>query len=100
MVWQKGQSGNPSGATERPFKSAIKRALKRMDDGDQGRSLELLAEKLMRISLDDMNDKQLAAIKEIADRLDGKPQQAIDAIVTTETLEERLARIQEEHDAG
>jgi hypothetical protein len=77
MPFVKGQSGNPGGNPggkhgEKMFRSALLASLKKAD-GD--------AEKLQRVT-----DKLVAnaingdttAIREIADRLDGKPAQAID----------------------
>lgn len=70
MPWQPGQSGNPSGRVRsKPFSEALNRALAQ---GDPER-LRRLAEVL----LDKAADGDMAAIKEVADRLDGKPAQSL-----------------------
>ena len=67
-----GQSGNPSGRPkERVWKDALVRAMKRRDagakDGDP-LALEKLADAVISAAM--MGD--MSAVKEIADRLDGK----------------------------
>ncbi len=72
MPFQPGQSGNPQGRRrEKLWKDALIRAMKRRDQGlgdDDPRALERIADKV--VSLAEMGD--MAAIKEIADRFDGK----------------------------
>ena len=72
MTFQPGQSGNPQGRRrEKLWKDALIRAMKRRDQGlgdDDPRALERIADKV--VSLAEMGD--MAAIKEIADRFDGK----------------------------
>lgn len=70
MVWQTGQSGNPSGRVRsKPFAETLNRALAQ---GSPER-LRRIAEAL----LDKAADGDLAAIKEVADRLDGKTPQSL-----------------------
>lgn len=67
-MFEKGQSGNPGGRRkEKPWRDALTLALK---DGD-GLKLRKIAEAV--VSLAETGDMQ--AIKEIGDRMDGKPAQ-------------------------
>lgn len=70
--FQPGQSGNPNGRPKsRPFKEALKKALEAVgDDKDQ---LRLVAQALVAKAM----DGDVPAIKELADRLDGKVTQPI-----------------------
>ena len=73
MPFQKGQSGNPGGRPkEAKFYAALDTALKDHKDGPDVR-LRKVAENLVRAA----EDSEQWAIREIADRLDGKPAQAI-----------------------
>lgn len=70
--FQPGQSGNPNGRPKsKPFKDAIQKALKAA--GDDKDMLEAVATALVGKAM--MGD--VPAIKELADRLDGKVAQAI-----------------------
>jgi hypothetical protein len=73
MAWQPGQSGNPDGGT-RPkiWRDAINRAIKRREEIDP-QALEKLADALLRR----VAEGDVAAIKEVGDRLDGKATQPI-----------------------
>jgi molecular chaperone GrpE (heat shock protein) len=73
MAWQPGQSGNPDGGT-RPkiWRDAINRAIKRREESDP-QALEKLADALLRR----VAEGDVAAIKEVGDRLDGKVTQLI-----------------------
>ena len=65
--FQPGQSGNPSGRPKsKPFADALKAALKAA--GDDSETLESVANALVVKA----RTGDVAAIKEIADRLDGK----------------------------
>lgn len=67
-----GQSGNPAGRPKsKPFREAIQRALE--EAGDDKASLQAVATALVGKAL--MGD--VPAIKELADRMDGKVAQAI-----------------------
>ena len=67
-----GQSGNPNGRPKsKPFKEAIQRAL--AEAGDDKASLQAVATALVGKAM--LGD--VPAIKEIADRLDGKVPQAV-----------------------
>ena len=81
MTFKKGQSGNPSGGlrTRKPWREALERAVKRRDAGKDGnpQMLEVIADQCVS----DAVDGSIAAIKEIGDRLDGKPAQAVDVAV-------------------
>jgi Family of unknown function (DUF5681) len=80
MAWQKGQSGNPSGyaiATGKPFSDALRLALNRAHGKHGQRRLNLIAECLAKAAA----NGEPWAIKEVADRLDGRPAQSIEAKV-------------------
>lgn len=90
MAFQPGQSGNAGGRSkEKIWRNAIERAVQRATTGriDYAK-LDELADKLLSLAA----DGDMQALKEIGDRLDGKPAQAItgpdgerliDAIVVT-----------------
>ena len=66
--------GNQNAHTGRIWNAAIQRALAKRSKGDMVKTLDKLAEKLL-INCD---DGDMQALKELGDRLDGKPAQAID----------------------
>ena len=67
-----GQSGNPNGRPKsKPFADALRAALKAA--GDDSKTLETVAQALVTKA----NTGDVAAIKEIADRLDGKVPQGL-----------------------
>lgn len=69
--FQKGRSGNPAGAKRsREWRDAIRRALARRGNGLEG-GLNALADKLVDAAL----NGDTWALREIGDRLDGKPRQ-------------------------
>ena len=72
MVWKTGISGNPGGrAKEKPFRDALR--LELAAAGDDQKALRRVAKALLeKAAAGDM-----AAIALLADRLDGKPAQAI-----------------------
>jgi hypothetical protein len=74
MAWQPGESGNPSGAPKRAklWRDAINRAIKRREQEDP-QALEKLAEKILLA----VDAGDVSAMKELGDRIDGKPAQAI-----------------------
>jgi hypothetical protein len=73
MVWKKGESGNPRGrAAEKPFADALKMEIKAA--GEDHQQLRMIARKL----LDKAADGDMSAINCLADRLDGKPSQAVE----------------------
>jgi hypothetical protein len=81
MAFQKGISGNPGGKSrEKIFTDALRLELNRIDPNDKERrkKINLLAEKLVECAL---VDKQAWAFQQIADRLEGKPVQVVDATV-------------------
>lgn len=72
MTFKKGQSGNPGGRPKsREFRDVLMLALKSAD-GDKLK-LRRVAEKLVEKAI----EGAMAAIREIADRVDGKPTQAL-----------------------
>jgi hypothetical protein len=75
MPWKPGESGNPAGSqTSKPWRDAINRAVARAQHDDDYRSLNKLAEKL----LEKASEGDMAALKELGDRLDGRPAQTIE----------------------
>tara|TARA_S200002703_G_scaffold114078_1_gene99542 strand:- start:5248 stop:5595 length:348 start_codon:yes stop_codon:yes gene_type:complete len=71
MPFEKGKSGNPGGRSkERPFREALRKQLNDIDpkDPDQRKKLEHVARKCVDLAM----DGNMQAIKEIADRIDGK----------------------------
>jgi hypothetical protein len=70
MAFEAGKSGNPGGRPkEKPFREALNLAI--TDAGDDRRKLREIAAKL----LDKAAEGDIQAIREVADRLDGKPAQ-------------------------
>ena len=92
MTFKKGQSGNPSGGlrTRKPWREALERAVKRRGGVKVGgpQYLEVIADQCVR----DAADGSIAAIREIADRLDGKAVQGVelDLAVTVTAIERTI----------
>jgi Family of unknown function (DUF5681) len=81
MAFKKGISGNPGGRSgEKIFTDALRLELNRVDpnDKDKRKKVNILAEKLLECAIE---DKQAWAFQQIADRLEGKPVQVVDATV-------------------
>lgn len=72
MPFLPGQSGNPGGRKKnRPWRDAIERAITRRNiDGMEG--IDALADALLDVA----TGKDISALKEIGDRIDGKVPQA------------------------
>jgi len=82
MPFQKGQSGNPGGRRkDASFVDTLIMRLKELE-GDNTRGLRKIAEELIMSA----EGGDLQAIKEVADRLDGKPKQTLDANVSDARL--------------
>jgi hypothetical protein len=86
--------GNTNATKGRPWALAIERALRKRSRTDQLEALEELAEKLINKGL----EGDLSAIKEIADRLDGKPKRAME-VSGRLTLEQIIAASREGDEA-
>jgi hypothetical protein len=81
MAFKKGISGNPGGRSgEKIFTDALRLELNRIDpnDKEKRKKVNTLAEKLVECAIE---DKQAWAFQQIADRLEGKPVQVVDATV-------------------
>ena len=81
MAFKKGISGNPGGKSrEKIFTDALRLELNRVDpnDKEKRKKINRLAEKLVECAIE---DKQAWAFQQIADRLEGKPVQVVDATV-------------------
>ena len=71
MVWAKGKSGNPAGRKiEKPYRDALRLAL--AEAGDEKGLREVARVHVARAKTGDMQ-----AIKELADRMDGKVPQPV-----------------------
>jgi Family of unknown function (DUF5681) len=75
MVWKPGQSGNPAGKKpgtlkEKPYRDALRMEIAAAEDLKGLRSIA-------RAHLEKARSGDMAAIKELADRLDGRPAQAV-----------------------
>ena len=101
-MFQPGQSGNPTGRPKDPFRQALLRAIQKKIQGDaDGRELiDAIAQQLVNKSI----KGDLAAIRELADRTDGKPAQevkvggdgsGIPIEIATMTPEEKRKRVAE-----
>lgn len=76
MPFEKGKSGNPGGRPKvKPFADALRMEL--AEAGADHKKLREIARNLIALASKD-DEKALPAIKEIADRMDGKPAQAIE----------------------
>jgi hypothetical protein len=77
MAFKKGQSGNPGGRTkERLFTDALRLELNRETNDGSGKrkKISVIAEKLVECAM----AGESWAVQQVADRMEGKPQQAID----------------------
>jgi len=73
MAWKPGESGNPEGSKKaRLWYSTLDRAIQQ----DDGKRLRAAAEKLLDLAA----AGESWAVKEMGDRLDGKPRQQIEAV--------------------
>lgn len=84
MPFKPGESGNPDG---RPKDYKFLAALNRAIAQDEGKKLRSAAEKLLALA----SAGEPWAVKELADRLDGKPKQSVDAQVDA-TLNVQIIR--------
>lgn len=73
MAWVKGQSGNLGGSKPRPWADALRSALNQIDPETKKKKLLALADRMVAAAL----DGDIAAMREIGDRIEGKPAQAI-----------------------
>lgn len=75
MAFQKGQSGNPTGARAKPWSDAIRMALAQYESPTtkRGEALRSIANALVTKAIEGDKD----SIQEIGNRLDGKPAQEI-----------------------
>ena len=92
MPFKKGQSGNPGGRPkEKPFADALRMEIAAA--GEDHRALRRVARKL----IENAEAGDIRAIRELADRLDGKPIQAVDANVdvSTDPLAELIKYVNE-----
>jgi len=85
-----GQIGNQNAAKGRMWRDAIHRALRKRSKTDQVEALDDLAEKFLAA----VEQGDIAAFKELGDRIDGKPAQVIagdpDNPLAVELIERRV----------
>lgn len=88
---------NPKGAkSDKLWRDALMRAVKReVDKGGKTKRLEVLADKLVEEGM----AGNVAAIKEIGDRLDGRPAQAVEMSGTLD-IAARLMEVISERSPG
>lgn len=100
MPFVKGQSGNPNGSNKRQkrFGPALERAIKAAQNEDGTDALDAIAKRLIDEALNSENP--LPAIKEIADRLDGKPEQAIGNTSPDEAFRVLVGWVSDKQDAN
>jgi len=67
-------AGNQNGAKGTRWRDAINRALENRSRAAQAEAIDALAEKLLTLC----DEGDLGALKELGDRLDGKPKQSVD----------------------
>lgn len=83
MPFEKGKSGNPSGVqSNKPFLAALKRALAQ----DDGKKLRAAAERLIELAA----QGEPWAVKELADRTDGKPATVVEGGDPDKPLRQRI----------
>ena len=76
MAFKKGQSGNPGGRSkEKPFANAL-----RMEIAAAGEDHKALR-RVAKVLIGQAEGGDIRAIRELADRLDGRPMQAVEASV-------------------
>lgn len=75
------EKGNDHGKKGREFGNALRRALKQHKSGN---ALRLVADRLIDCAI----EGEQWAVRELADRLDGKPQQAVDVTSKGESIAE------------
>ena len=81
MAWKKGETGNAGGRPkERPFLDALRIALNEENGDQKKKRLRVIADKLVRAA----EEGEAWAIKEVMDRVDGKPAQTADVNVTAD----------------
>lgn len=69
--------GNKNAVKSKPWIAAIERAIKKRSLAAQKNALDDLAEKLLMAC----EQGDMTALRELGDRLDGKPKQEVDAVI-------------------
>lgn len=90
MAGKGGQPGNNNAGKNKPFAEAIERALLKRSKVDQADALLKVAEQLIMSA----ESGDLQAIKELADRTDGKAMQSVAVNVSEMSHEEWLQTLQ------
>lgn len=90
MAGKGGQPGNNNAGKNKPFAEAIERALLKRSKVDQADALLKVAEQLIMAA----ESGDLQAIKELADRTDGKAMQSVAVNVSEMSHEEWLQTLQ------
>jgi hypothetical protein len=86
MVWKPGESGNPKGKKpgtlkEKPYRDALRMEIAAAEDFKDLRAIA-------RAHLEKARSGDIAAIKELADRLDGRPVQDVSVAIKHRRPEE------------
>lgn len=87
--------GNQNAAKGKQWLAAIERALEKRSRVDRKAGLDALAGKL----LEQCAEGNLVALKELGDRLDGKPSQSVDMAVTNYSHEDALDALEHGSDS-
>lgn len=82
-------TGNRNAAKAKQWSAAIERALDKRGGGDRAKALDELAEVLLQ----KCEEMDMAALKELGDRLDGKPAQTIDGEITHRGLADAITAL-------
>ncbi|OGQ04166.1 MAG: hypothetical protein A2W61_07950 [Deltaproteobacteria bacterium RIFCSPLOWO2_01_44_7] len=89
--WKQGQSGNPNGRPPKHecFTSLLKEEITKIDPQDkEGRTwLEIIVRATLELAI----KGNATALKEVWQRVDGRPPQAIDLNTNVRTIEDELA---------
>jgi hypothetical protein len=80
-------NANSGRKAEKPFRDALRMQLK--EAGDDHKALRMIAAKLIDMAA----SGDMQAIKELADRTDGKSVQQVDAEVTVRSIEDLIEQL-------
>jgi hypothetical protein len=80
-------NANSGRKAEKPFRDALRMQLK--EAGEDHKALRMIAAKLIDLAV----SGDLQAIKELADRTDGKSVQQVDADVTVHSIEDLIEQL-------
>jgi len=90
MAESGGQPGNQNAAKGKRWSNAIDKALEKRSKSDAQAALVVLAEKLLEAA----DNGDAWALKELGDRVEGKPAQSVDLKVTEISHEDALSALE------